>query len=491
LDTEVQLPLASKSYYFVGFPSKFALTMSTENANTEVVDPATNEEVGEVVQNVVDIQIVLPNDITVEMRNVFIGENVGALKLALMDYYESCHYSSYELHLIKTVSSEGVESASDVQVNDISELATLFPPETTSCVFALVTTEYDIKKVRDQLKRINMLIQNPPTVRGSSVGPGASKSAQVATVKAAKGLPKIEEVLQHNEFGQFFGEVLFRTADFSAVQLQSNKAVVESIKSVFTSGWNPPPPPRKLKGDLLYLEVITANEGTFYITAVARYVIFMLSLECLSRICANVLCCVILFCPCLSGFYVSKSNRGHFDPSPAANHHFSHELLTLLLSASATFRAAWAAACPVTPTSAPAAPAAEGSEEEKAAAAADAPAAEVSAMDLMAWMYAQGRGAQQSAEAASVITQAQWNAYNMDAYNAFLATSAGTGSASSAAVEPAPSSAHSYNLFRTQQELSNMHGVEELGAPRDWYVYSPLLSSPLSMHSCCAWLLPM
>lgn len=37
-----------------------------------------------------------------------------------------------------------------------------------------------------------------------------------------------------------------------------------------TSGWNPPPGPRKMCGDLLYLHVVTLEDRHFYITACPR-----------------------------------------------------------------------------------------------------------------------------------------------------------------------------------------------------------------------------
>lgn len=41
------------------------------------------------------------------------------------------------------------------------------------------------------------------------------------------------------------------------------------------------------------------------------------------------------------GFYVNKSNRVQFDPSPASVPHFSHNLLSLLLSVCGSLRTIW------------------------------------------------------------------------------------------------------------------------------------------------------
>ena len=143
-----------------------------------------------------------------------------------------------------------------------------------------------------------------------------------------------------------------------------------------------------------------------------------------------------------SGFYVNKCNRSYFDPSPAANHCFSHELFDTLLMASPTLKAAWAQVTSTRPS------AATSGQTDTAP----------SPLDVMAWMYSQGRGHLATEGGAPKL---QWNAYNPEAYKCFT-----EGAEPNA--KPSENARHSYNLFRTQQELSSLHGVEELGAPREW-----------------------
>jgi len=80
-------------------------------------------------------------------------------------------------------------------------------------------------------------------------------------------------------------------------------------------GFHPPPPHRKLMGDIAYLEVtMPESSEPVHITAVP------------------------------TGFYVSRSSSGSkpkFDPSPAANPCFSHELLDCLLQHSDSLRNVW------------------------------------------------------------------------------------------------------------------------------------------------------
>jgi protein TIF31 len=82
------------------------------------------------------------------------------------------------------------------------------------------------------------------------------------------------------------------------------------------SGFHPPPPPRRLMGDLSYLEVsLPGEKDTIHITAIP------------------------------TGFYVNRSSSASgvpkFDPSPAVKPCFSHELLDCLLQCSASLSTAW------------------------------------------------------------------------------------------------------------------------------------------------------
>lgn len=80
------------------------------------------------------------------------------------------------------------------------------------------------------------------------------------------------------------------------------------LKSISHSGWNPPPPERRMLGDLLYLDIETLEGETFYVTS-------------------NV-----------TGFYVNKSRKDCFDPTPSARPCHSPHLLGLLKQLSVQFR---------------------------------------------------------------------------------------------------------------------------------------------------------
>lgn len=129
--------------------------------------------------------------------------------------------------------------------------------------------------------------------------------------KASLLSPMIADISQKKvSLGLFYDEVLFRTGSVNP-ELFKLKPLTQVIKNVSLSAWNPPPSQRRLRGDLLYIEIISSEDGIFQITATS------------------------------SGFFVNSSTRAVFDPRPAMNPCFSHELLTTIIGCSPGFRAAW------------------------------------------------------------------------------------------------------------------------------------------------------
>ncbi|CAK1551094.1 unnamed protein product [Leptosia nina] len=88
---------------------------------------------------------------------------------------------------------------------------------------------------------------------------------------------------------------------------KENKAP-QCLKVLTTSGWNPPPGPRKMCGDLLYLHVITLEERQFHITA------------------------------CPRGFYLNQSTEEVFNPRPSTPSLLCHSLIELLSIVSPAFK---------------------------------------------------------------------------------------------------------------------------------------------------------
>ncbi|KAF4324560.1 hypothetical protein BBO99_00001768 [Phytophthora kernoviae] len=96
---------------------------------------------------------------------------------------------------------------------------------------------------------------------------------------------------------------------------QQDAKLPACIKSIVFSGYNPPPAPRKLAGDLLYLEVVVEGDNTrFHVTAHAN------------------------------GFFVNRSNASNFDPRPhKTTPGNAHLLLDMLSIVSQKFKNSYAA----------------------------------------------------------------------------------------------------------------------------------------------------
>lgn len=86
----------------------------------------------------------------------------------------------------------------------------------------------------------------------------------------------------------------------------------KTLKVITTSAWNPPPGPRKLHGDLMYLYVITMEDKRFHITA------------------------------CPKGFYINQSTDEVFNPKPDNPSYLCHSLIDLLSQISPSFKRSFA-----------------------------------------------------------------------------------------------------------------------------------------------------
>ena len=88
---------------------------------------------------------------------------------------------------------------------------------------------------------------------------------------------------------------------------RNNSKFKNKIPGLRFSGWNPPPPQRKLLGDLCYLEVHIPEGSVINVTATP------------------------------DGFFVNASRDGHFNSAPAYESYFNHSLLKILQKLSPVF----------------------------------------------------------------------------------------------------------------------------------------------------------
>jgi len=208
---------------------------------------------------------------------------------------------------------------------------------------AMVLEGYTVKRARDQIRRFKELLLTPPEMPeeaadSESAAAAAAQPPQTqAEAEAAAEAEQLKEAKAQQEaahrlkqcsipvaagegLGAFYtvglgidenavlrpsAEALAKAAGAgsSSSTADPHKDLRDSVR-VSLGAWNPPPALRRLRGDLLYAQVVTPEDGTLHLTCVS------------------------------SGFYVNRTTEGRFDPSPAATPHLSHELLYCLLSAS-------------------------------------------------------------------------------------------------------------------------------------------------------------
>lgn len=267
------------------------------------------------------IEIILPDGSSVLSNWVDFAESVGAVRESMHMYQETTCFTNFTFEIDGSTVDESVE------------LGFYLNADTASAPLTLVVKPelYDMKKTKAQLNQTRSIIAAPPTINSSNRGlledfgiEGAlSRSekressdeshspSQIAAIRAK--LPREDEVFSSASLEEFFAEALSRTVGEKSGR-DGSIAPSDCIKSLSASGWNPPPAYRKSQGDLLYVEAV-AEEGVFHITCIP------------------------------TGFYVNKSSRQYFDPSPATISHFSHELFTTLLGVSASLRSAWSTHC--------------------------------------------------------------------------------------------------------------------------------------------------
>eukprot|EP01039_Chlorochromonas_danica_P005330 gene5330-5865_t len=307
--------------------------------NTEDTTETTQTIPENTIPEVVDLRLILSNKKTVVLPGVASGETFNAVRQALGEFQETAFTTCFTWKFVSAEDSEGNKlDVENTSCNEYSEINAFLSPTTKVCTFELIEDTYDANKARLHLKRFHDVVGRPYLISADSKAANDSKDAdaeneeetnnaveekagnkkgQKSEQAKAEVPPNFASIVRPAELGQYFNEALSGSYEKVAVQLQSYypAPLSEVIKNVSLSGWNPVPTGRKTRGDLLYIEVVLANEGTVYVTATPK------------------------------GFYINKCSRHYFDPSPAAHPHFAHDLFSTLYGFSSGIKAAWTKLC--------------------------------------------------------------------------------------------------------------------------------------------------
>jgi protein TIF31 len=364
--------------------------------------------------------IMTPTGEAIPLNYVSLMENISYLKQNLSEFLETCGYTNYSLEY----RPEGGEAST---LSDYAELNAYFGEQVgQTFTLQMVPQLYDAKTARTHVKRTRDILSYPPQLKGvatkpkelkaepaSSEAPEETKEASLEEMKAniervKAALPTDGDIFsaQSVSLKDYYQEVLYRVSANPDTPAHASQSPADSIRSIFFSGWNPPPPPRKLRGDLFYLEVHFAvpNAPALHITAQSH------------------------------GFYINKSSTSVFDPSPAPNANFSHELLDTLIASSPAISNSWNAISKKIDQEI--AKSMQNTEEDIATAKANS-------LEPVAALYAQGRG--------DLVAQVpEWTYRPLDGNR--------------------KNKNLNYDMSRAQDDLCDSFGIEEKGALREWFV---------------------
>jgi protein TIF31 len=323
-------------------PEPPAQPVPQETSNAPVNSAATG---GEAVaandapeQFVFSVLVECPQEVVVRVDNVNSADTVMSIRQLLSEIPEVCFYTCYVLVLKN-------DDGTTTTLNDYIEI-TEYPGLRAGVRISMEAERYDVRKARLHVRCLRQIMVNPPVATPGSkqevkqekeAVEGQKNGAPVADERvkqpeegskqngAAKNVLSVQTTLKNMQAQMPDVEIpvpvnlgVFHDASALTQSYNANTPISPSIKKTPTlpeclrslcfSGWNPPPSPRLLRGDLFYLEVITLDEMCLHITATIK------------------------------GFYINCTSHDNFDPTPAPCPHYSSTLVHLLENASNTFK---------------------------------------------------------------------------------------------------------------------------------------------------------
>lgn len=222
-------------------------------------------------------------------------ELVQEIHQLLMDREETCHRTCFSLQL------DGVTLDNFAELKNIENLKEGSVLKVVEELYTMREARIHVRHVRDLLKTLD------PTDAYNGVECNSLTFLYSITQDELNDSKKLREKFDCTPPDY----ILPGTKERSLMPLLpgvKNMKVPQAVKVLTTSSWNPPPGPRKLHGDLMYLYVITMEDKRFHITA------------------------------CPRGFYINQSTEEVFNPKPDVPNHLCHSLIDLLSYISPIFK---------------------------------------------------------------------------------------------------------------------------------------------------------
>ncbi|XP_050028808.1 clustered mitochondria protein homolog isoform X1 [Dermacentor andersoni] len=223
-------------------------------------------------------------------------ELVQEIHQLLMDREDTCHRTCFSLQL------DGTTLDNFAELKNIQGL-------TEGSLIKVVEEPYTVREARIHVRHVRDLLK--------SLDPGDAYNGLDCSSLAFLNVVTQGDILEKKSRGE---SVDCTPPDYIIPGCKENPPLVpllpqakdqksyQALKVLTTSGWNPPPGPRKLHGDLMYLYVVTLEDKRYHITASTR------------------------------GFYVNESTEEEFNPRPCSPKHVYHSLVDLLSQVSSSFK---------------------------------------------------------------------------------------------------------------------------------------------------------
>ncbi|KHJ44795.1 hypothetical protein D918_05045 [Trichuris suis] len=216
------------------------------------------------------------------------NELVQELQQILMDGDDTCHRTCFALKF------------GDKYLNSYMEIRHI-EGLVDGSVLKVVEEPYTLRQARIHVRHVRDLLRAPD---GSECFLGSEGISPTYVDKILDFLPNERKRVGKGQIDCTPPEFIMPNSDMRPMTALYNFAIekpIKCIKLMTLTCWNPPPGPRKLKGDILYLFVLTLENKGFHITC------------------------------CPRGFYVNMSTDDTFNPAPVNPHVVCHSLIDLLM----------------------------------------------------------------------------------------------------------------------------------------------------------------
>lgn len=225
-------------------------------------------------------------------------ELVQEIHQMVMDKEETCHRTCFSLQL------------DGIVLDKFSELK-MYEGCKDGAVVKLVEEPYNVREVRLHVRHVNEMIHSIDPIDCFN-GVNCSSLSYVNDVTNGDISDKTRSEPEQKEKEFLPAEyVMPNGRDVPILPLHmnaNNTKLSQCIKQLTFTGFNPPPGPRKMKGDLMYLHIITMEDKRYHLTASTK------------------------------GFFVNQSTDDVFNYKPDNQHKIHHSLVDLLNALSPIFK---------------------------------------------------------------------------------------------------------------------------------------------------------